>query len=174
MLIFSASVVLLAVLIAGLFVVRRTSELQHADLCMDHFYRSAKALADDDRTPQVILDMAGRMSKDLMDGSILRMFLFQLVRGRAKPDAKRMLEINQAVDVMPPELQGHFYRMCVTAVFSVSFQSFVLGPVFRRVAMYGANVAQRSREQERDVHAEKMATDIFWHDGQNGHHSIAA
>jgi len=154
---------------------RSSRALAQSLITMDSFYQSANALTNDERTPLVVLEMLSDMSNDLRNGSIMRKFVFKLLFNRsaftkngASPQAKKFHVI---VLEMPEELQGHFFRATAAALFTISFRSFFFGPIFRRLMMVGVELANRSRDQQKDTRVETYAAGLFGHRHDEDHHN---
>jgi len=167
-----------ALLLAIWYLKRSTRALEQSKISMDFFYESANALTGDGRTPFVVLAMLSEMSNDLTDGSIMRKFIFQVFWRRAFFSESRVSsqskDLHATVMELPPELQGHFFRAIVAALFTISFRSFIFGPIFRRLMMVGVELAKRSGDQQRDSRVETYAAGLFGHDHHNGRCAIAA
>jgi len=174
----TTSIILLigvALLLATWYFKRSTRALEQSKITMDSFYQSANALTDDDRTPSVIIEMLSDMSRDLTDGAVMRKFIFQVFLRRAvfseKVASSKSKDFHAIVMELPPELQGHFFRATAAALFTISFRSFFFGPIFRRLMMVGVELANRSRDQQRDTRVETYAAGLFGHVHDEDHHN---
>lgn len=151
--IYGIIVAILVVAVSGIIYRRRVWQESFATKAQDAFYKSAQALVDDERTPNIVLILIDRLSENLHRSGIARAVLWFVFSGRARRlsdnPPENWKELDAAVEKLPVELRGHFLRCSVTAAFVISYRSLLFGWMFRRAFLWDARITRRARE---DLH----------------------
>jgi hypothetical protein len=140
------------VLLLGLFYKRRAEHLIEANLLMDKYFKSAGAVASNEDTPDVVLDLIESLTHRIRDRSSMRSFFFFLLSGRARnvmtSRKEEIAQIQSQIDMLPLSVKGHFFTAINVGFLIISFNSFFIGPLFRRVIMFDIHVARKAKEQQ--------------------------
>jgi hypothetical protein len=115
----------------------RTQQLQRSQEVRSEFFRSARILVEDERTPEAYVGFLGLLSHALVDKRLSWALLWRLVSDRMNrrhdPAVRTAREGDlTAVHPLPADLRKVWDHLGRCFVLAVTFNSFLIGAVMRR------------------------------------------
>lgn len=140
------------ILLVGFFFEHKARHKREIQALMKRFFSSSQAVVNDPRTSPVVVELIHNMSDRINDDASMRRFFGFMISGKAKramtEHRKEIEHIQSEIDEMAKDIRGHYYLALNTSMLIISFNSFFLGTLFRRILMFDIELAKKAREQE--------------------------
>jgi hypothetical protein len=139
----------------------RSKQLDNQAVCREEFFATAERLiADPERPDHIILDL-GNLARVLTSRTALWSFVARALRGRLRnPNPANLRKHYYSV---PHYLRTDFVMALVSAIYALTFNNMVLGPLIRRLMLY--SVPRRSNGDIDDAGPVGPMVDEFSHNG---------
>ncbi len=166
----------LIVLVAAIGVASRQRSLQlnKAQGYRDGFFNAANALANDERTPDIVLSFIEFLSESISSRWILWRLLWDLLRGKVRERVRYpkplVVELRKALDSLPSPLDVQAAKLMTNFSLGITYNNFIIGAFLRRAVMFAVTAKNMRKNSgcSRDVIASNETAEYLAFDLVDG------
>lgn len=122
----------------------RAAQIERRQRFRDEFFASAKTLVEDNRTPEIVVEVTEFLGRAIADKHLTWLALWHLFNGdvNRRSEQAQGRPIEELVSI-PPDLMEIFRHLNKAFVLAITFNNFIVGALFRRLFLWPAKLAKR-------------------------------